>query len=280
MAGGFRATAAALAHRPFQTGNAQKYIWNLALAFDGVIEKLTQGVHGHFIEDADGSMLGAIASERLVLKGLTEPDESFRVRLQNAFADLQRAGNAWAVLSQVRGYLLNDIPAARTVSAQYSPAGVAEGATWQEYIGGEAVDVPPVYTRDSTGNWDWDSASPTLGSWGWWRWYLVLEGGGALADTDWLIGDADAPDIGDVETWCIGFGCSWKVPVSLRIIIEQWGSAWCHWVVVTFDNSLFTSTGTAGVENPDGLYGHGWKVVARHHVASRDENARYCIGDL
>jgi hypothetical protein len=278
--GGIREFTTTVSPRALKERNGERLLFALGMMNDVIIEKHRQGVKGHFVDDCDDSALTFIGNDRGVLRGLTESAESYRARLKRAIDDRRRAGNAWAVLSQVLGYLLSTTPAARTVSAQYSASGVATLANWQEYVAGADPERPPRFTRDNTGNWDWDSASPTIGSWGWWRWYLVLEGGGALADTDWLIGDADAPDIGNVETWCIGFGCSWKVPASLRIIVRQWGSSWCHWMIVTFDDSLFISTGTAGAENPDGLYGHGWKVVAGHHVASRNENARYCIGDF
>lgn len=271
---GLRSFCTTLAPGFFSGDNAQKYLFNIGLAADGILQKLDEGIHDRMPLDADESALQYIGADRGVLRGLTESAASYRLRLQRALDDYQHAGNAWAVLAQVLGYLLAFSPAARTVSTSYTSTGSPDHTMWQYYAAGTALTLPPRYARTDPGEWNWDEFSPTTGSWGWWRWYLVLDAVAPQAWTTpntWTIGDA-TPLIGDT-TESVGLACSSLVIDSIRLIVAQWKSAVCHWIVVVFDGAEFRPG--AGVL-PDGYYGHGWKVVARHHVASRSANARYC----
>jgi hypothetical protein len=274
MAGGIRAMVGALAHRPLQMGNAQKYLWNIALGFDGCIQKLDEGIHGRLILDADGTLLAAISSDRLVLRGLTESEESFRARLQRSIDDQQRAGNPWAVLSQVLGYLLSSTPAARTVSSSYSSSGVLLKSLWNSYSAGASLSKPPQHLHEEPGSWDWDSASPSTGSWGWWRWYLVID---AVAPSAWV-----APDgaWGSGGTW--GDGGAWGVDAtsfvgkSIKLIVQQWKAGIFHWCIVSFDDTEFVPSATV---LPDGNYGRWSKIVNGVYVRARSSNARYFEGE-
>jgi hypothetical protein len=275
--GGIRTLCTTLAHRPLQGDVAQKYLFNIGLGADGVIQKLTEGVHAHLVDDAPSTALPYIGADRLVLRGLTESDASYRARLKRAIDDYQWAGNARAVLGQVLGYVLADTPAARTVSTLYTGS-TSTSTQWDYYDAGADTTVAPRHFIAPTAEWDWDSAVPTGGAWGWWRWYLVIA---AIAPNDWtgpadfVIGDAN-PKIGTSSTWSIGFNSPSTVFDSIRIIVSQWKSAVLHWIVISFDGAEFRPQ--AGVL-PDGYYGHGWKVVSRQHVASRSANARYPIGE-
>jgi len=276
--GGIREFCTVVSPRALKERNGERLLFALGMMNDVIMEKHRQGIKARFIDDCDASALAIIGNDRQVVRGLTETNASYRERLKFSLDDEQRTGNAWSVLSAVRGYLLGDTPAARTVSAQYSSTGTALGASWNEYIGGEAQGVAPVFTRDVTGNWDWDSASPTTGSWGWWRWYLVLE---SVTPNAW-VGDeglwGSAGLWGDEGAW--GVNSPPAVGATLRIIIRRKKSAICHWVIISFDSGLFTVPGAAGVENPGGDYGHWAKVVSRRHTRARSADARYFTGRL
>ncbi len=221
--------------------------------------------------------MATIGADRTILRGLTESTASYRRRLQRALDDLQHAGNAWAVLSQVLGYLLALTPAARTVSSTYDADGTLATSQWSYYDAGDSIEAAPKHLAQDPGEWDWDSLSPTTGSWGWWRWYLVLD---SVAPNDWIgpadfvIGDTD-PKIGTSSTWSIGFNQPSTLITSIRIIVRQFKAARAEWMIVSFDAANFRPSGAV---MPDGFYGHGWKVVAGHHVASRSVSARYCMG--
>lgn len=275
---GIRGMVLDLAHRPLSGPNAQGYLFNIGLGFDLCIEKLNQGIHGRFIDDCDESFLPFIGADRGVPKGLTEDTASYRLRLKRAIDDYQRAGNAWAVLSQVLGYLLAKTPAARTVLTYYDPAtGAPELSDWQTYAAGASLSLPPQASRDLTGEWNWDELSPTTGSWGAWRWYLVIESVSPndwIGPSSWTIGDTGGWTIGDASE-AVGFNRPALIIISIRIIVNKWKAGYSHWFVVTFDATEFRP---GAAVNPDGHYAHGWKVTSRHHVASRSVNARYPVG--
>ena len=278
--GGFREFTTTLSPRALKERNGERFMFALGMMNDVIMEKHRQGIKARFIDDADESALVFIGNDRGVQRGLTETATSYRARLKTSLDDLQRAGNAWAVLSQVLGYLLAYTPAARTVSAQYTSTGTATLANWQEYGASDPTTRPPVFTRDLTGNWDWDSVSPTTGSWGWWRWYLILD---SVTPNDWI---GPAPTWGGTGTTWGGYSGTWgtdapqSVGVTLKIIIRQWKSSMCHWVVISFDASLFVSTGSAGTENPGGEYGRWSKIVNGVYVRARSSDARYFEGEI
>lgn len=275
--GGLQSFARELMHAPFQGDLWQLYLFNLAIGGDACLEKLNQGVHDTFTGDADASALGAIAAQRgNILRGLTESDSSYRERLRTALDDLRIAGAAWAVLRQVLGYLLSDTPRAATVSSRYSAAGVCESSTWDFFDAGATTATSPqhvLYNTAGAGDWDWDSLSPTDGSWGWWRWYLVLH---ATAPNAWINpegfwGDGEA--WGDGGAW--GVDASVNVGKSIKIIVGQWKANWCDWVIISFDDTEFVPSGAV---LPDGHYGVPHKLVGDVYVAARSENARYFQG--
>lgn len=273
--GGFREFTTTLSPRALKERNGERLMYALGAMNDVIMEKHRQGVKAHFVDDCDDSALTYIGNDRGVLRGLTESDASYRARLKRSLDDQQRAGNAWAVLSQVLGFLLTDTPAARTVSAQYSAAGVATLANWQEYAAGADPGSPPVFARDVTGEWDWDSATPSLGSWGWWRWYLVLD---AVAPNAWTTA---APTWGGTGTTWGGYSGSWGVTTSslvgksIKLIVAQWKSGIFHWCVISFDATEFCP-GAAVL--PDGNYGRWSKIVNGVYVRARSSNARYFEG--
>lgn len=277
--GGIRTFLTTLAHRPFADEIAQKYLFNAGVGADAILQKLDEGIHARMIDDAPITVLPFLGSDRQVLRGLTESDESYRARVRRVLNDYQVSGNAWAVLGQVLGYVLADRPAALTVSTSYDRAtGVPVESVWNYYAAGDDTSKPPRHLYDGTGNWNWDQLTPTTGSWGWWRWYLVLQ---AVAPNNWI---GPAPKWGGTGVKWGGYSGSWGVNrtsfvgKSLKIIVGQFKALRCDWMIISFDASLFDPAGAAGVENPDGYYGRWSKVVNGVYVRSRNANARYFEG--
>ncbi len=240
---------------------------------DANLEKVLQGGKGHFVLDCDESFLATIGADRTILRGLTESTASYRRRLQRALDDLQHAGNAWAVLSQVLGYLLALTPAARTVSSTYDADGTLATSQWSYYDAGDSIEAAPKHLAQDPGEWDWDSLSPTTGSWGWWRWYLVLD---SVAPNDWIGPEGlwgSAGLYGDGGAW--GVDGSPNVAKSIKIIVRQFKANRCDWVVISFDATEFIP-GAAVL--PDGHYGRWAKYVNGVAVRARSSNGRYFEG--
>lgn len=281
--GGLQYLARYLAHTPYQGDDWQRFLWTCAIGGDACLEKLNQAVHDTLTGSAVVSALPFIAAQRgNILRGLTESDDPYRARLQTALDDLRLAGSAWSVLRQVRGYVLASEPRAFTVSSRWSSAGVATSSTWDTFGDAATTASSPahaLYNTGGLGNWDWDSLGPTDGSWGWWRWYLVLDYQD-LAGEAWITKDGkwgSGGAWGDGKAW--GVDATADVGRSIKIIVNQWKANWCHWIVVCFDGALFDPTAAAGGGvNPDGHFGRWSKLVGGVYVKARFEDACYFEG--
>jgi hypothetical protein len=277
---GIRSFTTQMAHRPLRNTYGERFLYVLGLMLDYCVEKLNQGEHDHMCTECDPSALQYIGAERGIVRGLTESDDSYAARLQRALDDLALAGNPWSVLGQVLGYVLEDTPRALTVQSIYTAAGVLDSSTWDYYNAGADTTKAPQHLYDGTGNWDWDSLSPTTGSWGWWRWYLVVS---AVAPNDWVTKKGKWGSSGKwaSDGWAWGVEASSNVGRSIRIIVKQWKAAhsWCHWIMITFDDALFlpTSAVNAGV-NPDGHFGRWSKISGGVYVRARYSNVCYFTG--
>lgn len=262
-------------------GAAERYMYNGGLAADTVLERLTQAIHARMPTKADPSALPYIGQDRLIARGLSESNANYAVRLQHAFDVWPIAGNGWAVMQQLLGYLLSKTPAIRTVSAQSDPVtGQVNTSTWNSYAAGADPTKPPTWHfEEGPGNWDWDSLSPMDGSWGWWRWWLIIY---SVAPNDWVGPETQtwgSGTWGDGGVW--GLDCSPAVVAGLRSIVDLWKPAgmWCHDIIVSFDATLFgPAAGSGGGVNPDGFFGRWAKVVAGSYVPARFANARYITG--
>lgn len=284
IGGGLQTFARTLAHAPYQGDDWQRYLFVGAIGGDACLEKLNQGMHGTLTGDSDASALPYIAAQRgNILRGLTESDDSYRARLRVALDDLRIAGSAWSVLRQSLGFVLASQPRAFAVSSRWASAGVCQSSTWDQFATGASTASSPrhvLYNTGGAGNWDWDSLSPTDGSWGWWRWYLCIEASDA-AGVAWV---TQAPKWGSGVMWgssrAWGINESPDVGRSLRIIISQWKANWCHWIIVSFDSAWFDPAEPAGLGiNPDGYFGRWSKVVGGVYVRARFADACYFEGE-
>ena len=273
-----------LAHAPFQGDAWQLMLWLYASPADLTMEKLLQGVRDTRVDDAEESFLSTIASQRGgILRGLTEEAASFRARLKTTPDDLRLAGNAWSILRQVLGYVSASQPRAFAVSSRYTSSGSCDESSWDEYATLQSTAKNPAHSLYTSGNWDWDSLSPTDGSWGWWRWYLVIERRDSLGRA-WV---SPAPKVGATglkvgePSYAVGVDVPSTVGKSLKLIVAQWKANWCHTVIVSFDGGYFDRNEPAGLGiNPDGYFGRWSKVVGGVYARARFADARYFGGPV
>jgi len=287
---GIRHTIKRLSPTTLQDGVAERFLYGMALLMDGIVEKACQGAHSRMPLRADPTVLPYLGQERLIPKGLTEGDASYALRLQGAIDDWRTlAGSAWGVMKQVRGYLLAKAPRIRSVWAIYPTTGIASAPThsvWSSFAIDSAVNVAPDRLLVSgPGNWEWDRYSPTTGSWGPWRWWLVIfsvGGGGGIWCTQapFAFGTAGVK-IGQRPDASIGLGVAPAVVESIRSIVGLWQRAgsWCQWIIISFSGSLFDpDQPSGGGINPDGYYGRWSKIDSGEYVRARSLGARYCDG--
>jgi len=284
-----------------QDGVGERIMYDLGLSADANLEKLVQGVRARLPTRAAPSALPVLGADRVIGRGLTESDDSYRMRLQRAFEAWQLAGSARADLSQLLGFLLAVTPPVREVASRYAadPARIAWllargiilsdpgssypnarlSSKWDTYPAGRDPTSEPVHQFVDTagGNWDWDSLSPKSGSWGWWSTYIVLY---STAPNAW---------IGKSGKWGTGgkwgsSGNAWGVDKpaavgrSIQIIVGQWkaAQAWCRSVIVCFDDTPFDpDQPVAGGVNPDGHFGRWSKIVGGVRMRARFTEARY-----
>lgn len=262
-------------------GVFQRLMYGNALAMDAILEKLTQDVHAHMPTKADPSALPYIGQDRLIPGGLTESATSYAFRLQHAYDDWKIAGNPWSILRQVLGYLLAYTPAARTVSTLYDTDGTVILTLWNDYAAGDDTEKPPSRTRKDSpdADWDWDSNSATSGSWGRWRWWLVID---SVSPNEWC---AEAPCTwGEPgKTWgnwipSWGLNIPPSVCADIRRIVGLWqkGGAWCRYIMISFDDTRLNPG--LGASNPTGSFGRWSNVSGSQYVRSRYSTARYVSG--
>ena len=279
---GIRDMMKALSPTWAKDGDFERFLYSMGLAKDAVIDKLVQGVEASLATKTQtATTLAYIALDSLMARGLTEGDASFIARLQRAYDDWQLAGGDWMVLRQVLGLVLSTTPAARTVKDIYTSAGALSRSVWYSYAASADTTKAPgrAVLTGGAANWDWDSLSPTNGSWGRWRYWLVLyaTGGNQFATA--------APTWGST-TWgqtTNSWGLSQPPSFAqlLRSVVGLWqrGGSWCHEMIVSFDDTLFDpAQPVGGAFNPDGNFGRASKVVAGQYVPSRFANARYIQG--
>jgi hypothetical protein len=255
---------------PTATGKLQ---YTFGLGMDVLLDKMWWGIAARFPGIGTPTALPYIAKDRGLVRGLTETDAAFSVRLAAWLDSWQRAGSPRAVLQQVIGYLGSI--RARTVD---------DSGNWCTYIPG---DNPALFgpSTSATGTWDWDAEGDPhpLGQAAWWRWWLIVystsASGASWAGTEGTWGDGDVWG-DDAKSW--GLGVPPGVASTLKAaIVRTWKRAgsWCRWILVSMSDTLFDPFQVADdIHNPLGDFGHWSKIVNRSYVPARFSNARYCDG--
>lgn len=239
-----------------------KLLYVMGLAGDKAIEKLDQAVRARMPGLGDPSALPLIGADRVMVQGPNEPNAAFALRLQDAFAAWQRAGNAWSVLRQLVAY--------------FSPLGPriddwSNTGARDEFAAGADPTQPPVHTPPGT--WNWDGLTTR-----WWRMWTIL-----FASSTTPVVCTGEGTWGDGDKWgdeSKSWGLSLPEPTwaTVRTIIDTWKAAHAFhvWTIVSLDNTLFNPASPSTM--PDGTWAHWSKTVGGFRVPARAANARYTDG--
>jgi len=286
---GLRDRIRLLAPSWMQGGIADRVNYGYGLAADALLQKLYLGMLAHFPTRANPDALTIIGQDRLIGQGLTETPAAYAIRLQRAFDTWQFAGAPRSSLGAILDFLLLLTPEVQMVSSRYDPSTYPPtrlSSQWDTYFAGQPSAPEPthLYVDTAGGNWDWDSLSQVTGSWGWWGMWIVLFAVAPNNFTDaqtWAWGDATLTWGTIPGSW--GLSADHTLVDGIRAIVAQFkgAHAWCRWIIISFDLTLFESGDPAGGGiNPDGHFGRWSKIVGGQYVPSRFANARYCDGVL
>lgn len=157
-------TTAAMGCPPWlDHGTAERYLYDIGLSADAILEKLNQGVKARMPTLCDATALPIIGSDRVMPQYPGESDASYRVRLQEAFDTWREAGSRDAVMVQALGFL-NETVSLPGVVPVVGIVGGNLSEKWDvTYNNGQKL-----HTDLGTQNWDWDGANY------WWRCFLIL----------------------------------------------------------------------------------------------------------
>lgn len=150
-------------------GVGGRFMYNLGLASDALLEKVNQGVKARMPGVGDPSALPLIGNDRVMTQGPGETNTAFASRLQQSFDIWQRAGSARAVLELVAGYTAGQ---QGTYAGQVPIAAIVGGyrAEKWDWLYNTSPVAPPVHYQEPAPNWVWDGKEASE----WWRSWLVL----------------------------------------------------------------------------------------------------------
>lgn len=284
IVGGQQRDAIKLISPPWlSTGNGERYMYNIGLSSDAVLEKMNQAMRARLPGVGTPSALPYIGLDRVLTQGPAESNESFALRLKRAFPTWQLAGNRHAVLEQALVYVDNyQDPATVTqvprgvIVGNTAVTGV-DGASWDWYYNTSDIQEPTNHQRVYPNNWNWDNTIQ------WWRAWLILffEAGATLGPEDtW--GNGTWGESGG--SW--GLNVEPSVFVQLRTLLRLWKSAGTYYpyIIVCFNGGSGT-TGNAlspnsvsGAGNPDGFWASHGKNVGGVWVTTRPDTCRFVDG--
>jgi len=259
---------------------AERLLYDLGLGADALLEKLNQAMRAHMPGAGDPSALPLLATDRVLIRGPSETDAAFALRLTQSFDAWQHAGARRSVMAQELGYVsgweavaAGQVPRAVIVS---NSAEVFAASSWDTFYNTSDTSQQPAHVRVLPLNWNWDNINQP------WRAWLVLffEAGSAIApEGAWgggVWGDGGAWGLTESPT-------TWS---TLRTLLRTWKSArtFYPWLIVCFNGDdggpgdELSPNSTPGAGNPDGTWGRWSKVVAGVRVPSRSPNCRFVDG--
>ena len=255
---------------PAGAGIAERYVYAIAVQSDLLIAKVQDAIKLRFPGYLNASSLAQIGSDRAILRGYVETDDSYAARLRAWLDTWRHAGAARGVLQAVASYLPSN-PGVRSVLE-----GAASYSVWDVLAPGQDPSTAPTTYHVTPANWAWDALGWVKRRW------LVLEA------TGWApIGpDYAAPGVvwGDPSlSW--GMSVPAERAEALRGLVRTWkgGGTRYPWIIVSYDAALFDpSAGYPDPAMPDPTWGY-WSTIdtsgARPaRVSSRSVDARYISG--
>lgn len=250
-----------------QNGDSELFGYALDVLKDAFIERLRRGLLARFPQQdptgtpAPDDALAAMGRDRRIVRGINEPSAAYAVRLLRWLDDWRSAGNALALLKQLRGYT-GAGPAFRTVDAR---------GNWYSLNADGSTSF--LMNQD---NWDWDGTLTQHQRWS--RFWVIIYPNGL-----WL----STPKWGDGSRWGQPTGRTWGSTATfdqvstVRGIVRDWKPAGtrCVNIILAFDNTSFNpATARDGAGLPDGTWATWAKQSGGAYVSSRLSTARYWDG--
>jgi hypothetical protein len=156
-------------------GVGGRFMYNLGLTYDLLLEKMNQAMKARMPTLCDPSCLPFIGDDRVMPQGPGESNQSYAARLQRAFPTWQHAGSRLAVMGQVSAYLTEFASYQAELAGQLPVVTIVGDSgdlrtTWDTYYNtNNPITEPPSHVRvDSPGNWNWDN------QYLFWRCWLIM----------------------------------------------------------------------------------------------------------
>ena len=239
---------------------AFKFLYTPALFADLSLEALIQGIQARLPLTGTPTALPRIGRDRVIRRGLTEPDDVYARRLVAWLDDWRHAGSAWSLMRQVQAYVWPIVPRLRVINNN--------GVFW-------TLNPDGTQERTKVADWDWDSNSG--GDPDDWAkiWLVIYSTNGPYPwDREGSWDDGEAWDGRPEETW--GSTATPEQVQEIQAIVEDWKAAHelCVNIVVALDTAVFDPTDNTTYPT-DGLWGHWSKIVGGVSVPARDDRAIY-----
>ena len=260
--------------------NGQKYetdsrlLYTMMLMLDWSATRLRRGLLSSMPRpEAADDALALFGQARDVLRGPSESRASYLERLRTSIDDKRVAGNAWALLSQIRGYCSPHAVRVRIINTHGNAYTIERDGSQSTY---------------RHGAWNWDNAIPLA----------KLTGNRIPWSTFWVVvyPTTDTPSQpwqrdgtwGDGETWGPSSTSTWGSTATpddvfaIRRIVRRWKPAGsrCVSIIISFDDTAFDPASSAP-PLPDGTWKYSSKYSAAtpgRRVPARDAGAIYWQG--
>lgn len=240
------------------TGIAERFLYNIALLADALVEKLSQGIKARFPSVAHPTALPILSQDRLIVQGPNETNAHFIPRLQQWLLTWAFAGAPRGKLSQLAGY--------------FSPLSlflgqVNQAGTWDYYNAGADASQPPVHF--AAANWNWDGA----GTAHWYQiWPIIGQGSGWVSEGTW----GDGKTYGDGGAWGGTYTLQQVAAVSALIARWKGAHAYVPAVIIKYDDTKLGPLNAAGAPMPAGTWtNYGADDGLGNYTPQREPSARY-----
>jgi len=226
----------------------ERILYPFGAMADVLVEHLHQGLRARWpSRTGDPASLELIGRDRVIGRGLEEPDATFATRLRQWKATHRTKGNPFNLLRQIRAFLGNYSP----IRLRY----VNENGDWftLDDTTGETYEM-----RQFNFAWDATSLAPN-----WSRfWIIIYPLTSGFSDDDGTWGDPDPDDWGDHPELSFGSSATVAQIEGIRSIIatSKSGASRCPSIIVAQPTDL----------EP---LGPGWPSVLPEEVAWSDEVA-------
>lgn len=236
-------------------GEAEQVFYSHGVILDAAMDRLELGAKARFPSLAPEDALGPLGRDRRIVRGINESADSYAARLVRWLDDWRRAGNPFALMAQLRGYL-NAAVRLRTVDRRGNWFSLLEDGT-QEALLNQA-------------NWDWDDA-PASPRWA--RFWVIIY---PLSTGLWT----DEGRWGGGGVWgedgSFGTTATLDQVASVRAIVRDWKpqGTKCEYIIVALESTSFDPT----APEPDGTWEHHGVNNGGDYEPARLATARYWPG--